>query len=299
MMTIRGARVSSVAMSPDRHGAARIASSRGTLIGAVTAPSPPPDPSEPIGAAREALATARATVVLTGSGVSAESRIPTFRDAHEALVDDEGITMEALWAEFDPQTLATPEAYGRDPEMVTRWYDWRRLKCLEAEPNPGHLALAELQKAAEARGDRFTLLTQNVDGLHQRAGSTGVVELHGSITAWRCVRTARPAELPDGPFDAFPPIHPETGHPLRPSVVWFGEMLPEHAVVAASEALDACDLFLSVGTSSVVYPAAGFIHAARAAGATTIEVNPDATPISGVIDLALRGKSGAILPRLV
>jgi NAD-dependent deacetylase len=274
----------------------------------MTTPDPPDSPASPedLHAARDAIRTARAIVVLTGSGVSAESEIPTFREAEQAARDaaqdpadgrNSG-TMKALWAEFDPQTLATPEAFDRDPEMVTRWYDWRRLKCLDAQPNPGHLALATIQQEAEARGARFTLLTQNVDGLHQRAGSRGVVELHGSIMAWRCVRTGTPATLPEGPFVEFPPRHPETGHPLRPSVVWFGEMLPERAVAAASDALGACDLFLSIGTSSVVYPAAGFIHAAREAGATTIEVNPDATPISGVIDLALRGKSGEVLPEL-
>lgn len=260
--------------------------------------TPEIDPDALITAARDAIASASSVVVLTGSGVSAESKIPTFRDAHEALTDAEGNTMQALWAEFDPQTLATPEAFEADPEMVTRWYDWRRLKCLEAEPNLGHRALASIQRSIESRGGRFTLLTQNVDGLHQRAGSTDVVELHGSITAWRCVRTAAPAKLPQGPFETYPPMHPETGHPLRPSVVWFGEMLPEYAVTKAAESLESCDVFLSVGTSSVVYPAAGFIHSARASGATTIEVNPDATPISGVIDLALRGKSGEILPRL-
>lgn len=242
--------------------------------------------------ARTMLASARGVVVLTGSGVSAESRIPTFRDAH-----GEG-SMKALWAEFDPQTLATPEAYRANPELVTRWYDWRRLRCLEAEPNPGHLALAELQRRAEAEGGRFTLLTQNVDGLHQRAGSTGVVELHGSIMRWRGARTGTPAEPPPVAFEEYPPCLP-TGEVLRPSVVWFGEMLPEAALSAAYAALAGCDLFLSIGTSSQVYPAAGFIHAARESGARTIEVNPDATPITGLVDLALPGKSGEVLPLLL
>jgi NAD-dependent deacetylase len=261
--------------------------------------TPHPIDEHTLGAARTALSEARGIVVLTGSGVSAESRIPTFRDAHASLTDDVGNTMQALWEEFDPQTLATPEAFERDPEMVTRWYDWRRLKCLEAEPNPGHLALAAIERLACERGAAFTLLTQNVDGLHQRAGSERVVELHGSVMTWRGVETGTTATLPQGPFDEFPPRHPYTGEPLRPGVVWFGESLPADAIDAAMAALVSCDLFLSVGTSSVVHPAAGFIHLARAAGATTIEVNPEATPISGAIDLALRGKSGEILPRLV
>ena len=252
-----------------------------------------------IALAGEAIRGARSIVVLTGSGVSAESAIPTFREAHEALVDDEGNTMSALWAEFDPQTLATPEVFDRDPEMVTRWYDWRRLKCLEAEPNQGHLALAEIERRTRDRGGAFTLLTQNVDGLHQRAGSGRVIELHGSIMSWRCSRTGRRTEIPGDAFETYPPLHPETGDPLRPGVVWFGEALPPDAIDTAMHTLASCDLFVSIGTSSVVYPAAGFIHLAREAGARTIEVNPDATPISGAIDIALRGKSGEVLPVLV
>ena len=234
-----------------------------------------------------ALEDARHVVVLTGSGVSAESQIPTFRDA-----------MEGLWKDFDPQTLATPEAFAADPDRVTRWYDWRRLQCREAEPNPGHLALAEIQRRTESRGGTFTLLTQNVDGLHQRAGSTGVVELHGSIMAWRGVDSGTPAELPDGPFETFPPTLP-TGEVIRPSVVWFGEMLPDDALRASFNALARCDLFMSVGTSSVVHPAAGFVHDARANGAFTAEVNPDDTPISELIDVTIRAKAGDALPGLL
>ena len=252
-----------------------------------------------IASARAAIRSASSIVVLTGSGISAESGIPTFRGAHELAPDADGKATRPLWADFDPQALATPEAFRADPEMVTRWYDWRRLKCLGVQPNAGHRALADLQRSIVDRGARWTLLTQNVDGLHQRAGSEGVVELHGSITAWRCAQTGTPAEMPDRALDAFPSVHPETGHPIRPGVVWFGEALPEHAVTAAADALADCDVFLSVGTSSVVYPAAGFIHSARASGAMTIEVNPDATPISGVIDIALRGKAGEVLPQLV
>lgn len=234
-----------------------------------------------------ALRDARSVVVVTGAGVSAESKIPTFRDA-----------MEGLWKSFDPMKLATPEAFDADPEMVTRWYDFRRSKCLEAIPNPGHVALARMQDEVEARGGRFTLLTQNVDRLHHRAGSRGVVELHGSIMVWRCVETGRRYEDLPAPFEEFPPRSPE-GTMLRPDVVWFGEALPQAAMERAFEASGECDLFFSIGTSAVVYPAAGFVEVAQRAGARTVEVNRDATPISGGVDWSLRGASGEILPRIV
>ncbi len=234
-----------------------------------------------------ALRDARSVVVITGAGVSAESEIPTFRDA-----------MEGLWKSFDPMKLATPEAFDADPEMVTRWYDFRRTMCLEAIPNPGHIALARMQDEIESRGGSFTLLTQNVDRLHQRAGSRDVVELHGSIMVWRCVETGRQhVDLP-APFKEFPPRTSE-GTMLRPDVVWFGESLPEAALDRAFEASSACDMFFSVGTSAVVYPAAGFVDLARQCGAKTVEVNRDETAISGGVDWPLRGASGEALPRLV
>lgn len=233
------------------------------------------------------LASARRVVAITGAGVSAESRIPTYRDK-----------MEGLWASFDFQKLATPEAFEADPATVSRWYDFRRSKCLEAEPNPGHVALARLEREVEGRGGRFTLLTQNVDRLHQRAGSRRVVELHGNIIEWRCTRTGRRVSDLPVPIPRFP-MESEAGGLLRPDVVWFGECLPEDAVAAAHEACVGCDLFLSVGTSAVVYPAAGFIQIARAAGAATVEVNRDPTPISGAVDFMLQGLSGEILPRVV
>ena len=239
--------------------------------------------------ARERLARARSVVVLTGAGISAESGIATFRGG-----------MDALWKDFDPQTLATPEAFERDPEMVTRWYDWRRLKCLDAAPNPGHLALATLESRLSAQSGRFTLLTQNVDRLHQRAGSRCVVELHGTIMEWRCCRSGRPVPTPAGAWDTFPPASPHTpGALVRPNVVWFGEALPEAALAAATDVSRSCDVFMSVGTSALVYPAAGFIKVAAASGAFTIEVNRDPTPISSSVDCALHGLAGELLPRLV
>jgi NAD-dependent deacetylase len=234
-----------------------------------------------------ALSRARSVVVLTGAGVSAESGIPTFRD-----------TMEGLWKSFDPQKLATPEAFARDPETVSRWYDWRRQGCAACEPNPGHLALAQIERHLTAKGARFTLLTQNVDRLHQKASSRNVVELHGTIMVWRCTKTGR--EYPDLPMPLSEyPMKTDAGGLLRPAVVWFGEMLPETALQAAGEALRDCDLFMSVGTSSVVYPAAGFMRVARANGAKTVEINRDVTPATGAVDWSVRGKSGETLPAVL
>jgi len=254
----------------------------------VSDPAPALDPAA-VAAAAADLARARRIVVLTGAGISAESDIPTFRD-----------TMEALWKEFDPQELATPEAFARDPETVTRWYDHRRTRCLEAEPNPGHRALARLERVMRERGGTCTILTQNVDRLHQRAGSEDVVELHGTIMEWRCTETGRRVELEPGPMPVFPPPSPH--HPgalLRPDVVWFGEMLPTAAIERAERAMHGCDCFLSVGTSSVVYPAAGFIDAALAVGAPVVEVNPQATAASDRVTHRLVAPGGVALPRLM
>lgn len=233
------------------------------------------------------LRAARRVVVLTGAGVSAESRIPTFRDA-----------MEGLWASFDPQTLATPEAWDANAALVSEWYDFRRRKCAEAEPNPGHHALAQLEQAVVERGGDFLLITQNVDGLHRRAGSRSLVEVHGSLAVWRCTLTGQ--EFTDLPpvFERYPPPSPAGGL-LRPGVVWFGEMLPEEAVATAQAASAACDLFFSVGTSSLVYPAAGFSITAAQSGATVVEINRDDTPLSSIMTHTLRGPSGILLPMLV
>lgn len=206
--------------------------------------------------------------------------------------------MEGLWKDFDPQKLATPEAFAADPALVTRWYDWRRQGCLAAEPNPGHLALAELERRLDARGGSLVILTQNVDGLHKRAGNRNVVELHGSIHIWRCTKTGRELRPGPEPFPEFPPTSP-AGFPMRPGIVWFGEALPLHALREAARVAAECDLFFSIGTSALVYPAAGFIDEASGNGATTIEINKDPTPLSSRVDFALRGLSGEILPRIV
>ena len=225
--------------------------------------------------------------MLTGAGVSAESGIPTFRDA-----------MEGLWAKFDPRQLATPEAFARDPEMVSRWYDWRREKCAAAKPNPAHLALARFEKHFAKQKLGFTLLTQNVDRLHQAAGSGNVVELHGTLWVWRCTRCGVEREERAVPFKEYPP-RCACGGVRRPGVVWFGEMLPEQALKQAHDALATGDFFFSVGTSAVVEPAASFIHIARHRGAKTVEINRDPTPVSQVVDWSLLGKAGEILPEVV
>lgn len=245
------------------------------------------------------LRSARSVVAITGAGISAESGLRTFRGQTAASAADLPKDMQSLWAEFDPQTLATPEAFEADPDKVSRWYDWRRLGCLAADPNPGHLALAEIERAVSASGGSFTLLTQNVDRLHHRAGSTNVVELHGNIIQWRCTVTHRLIDLPETPQRTFPPPSPfHTGALLRPHVVWFGEMLPPAALEAAAAAIEDCDLFLSIGTSAVVYPAAGYLHAARQNGAFTIEINAEPTAASRLVNLCIQAKSGNILPTL-
>ena len=219
--------------------------------------------------------------VLTGAGVSAESGVPTFREAQTGL-----------WSKYDPLELATPEAFERDPELVWRWYRWRRELVARAEPNAGHHALAELQSLVP----RLTLVTQNVDGMHQRAGSRDVIEFHGNIFADRCFADGR---LVDATAYDGVPTCPDCGGYLRPGVVWFGEAIPEDALHASFAAATDCDVFLSVGTSSLVYPAAGLADIAREAGAVTIEVNPNPTDQSHSYTASLRGNAGVVLPKLV
>lgn len=226
------------------------------------------------------LRRSRHTVVLTGAGVSAESGVPTFRDAQTGL-----------WARYKAEQLATPEAFEADPGLVWSWYAWRREVLGTVQPNPGHHALAQLQ----AMLPRLTLITQNVDGLHQAAGSRDVTEFHGNIS--RSVCSARPCPGSADPADTDePPVCTTCGAPMRPDVVWFGEPIPETAFAAAETAINDCDLFLSVGTSSLVYPAAGLAEIARTRGAAVVEINPDATPLTGAADLVITGKSGVVLP---
>jgi NAD-dependent deacetylase len=236
--------------------------------------------SDMIARAAEALREAVHIVVLTGAGISSDSGLPTFREAQTGL-----------WARYRPEELATPEAFARNPALVWRWYAWRRSLVAAARPNAGHHALVTMQQRAR----RFTLVTQNVDGLHRAAGSTEVIELHGDITRICCSRCHQVhEEFGDGE----PPSCERCSAPLRPDVVWFGEMLPQRALEAATAAAAACDVLLSIGTSGVVYPAAGIVDVAAAAGATIISVNPDPGAIAhGAIHL--RGSASEVLPALV
>ena len=230
-----------------------------------------------------ALRGARRIGVLTGAGISAESGIPTFRDAQTGL-----------WARFRPEELATAEAFRLNPQLVWDWYAWRRGLVAGTVPNAGHLALARLEGLVPA----LTLVTQNVDGLHQRAGSVEVVELHGNIHRSKCfVEDVVIAEVPA--TDERPPRCPRCGAHLRPDVVWFGEALPPRALSRAETMARECDLFLSIGTSGAVFPAAQLPLTARQAGATVVEVNRDPTPLTRVASFSLLGPAGAILPALV
>ncbi len=238
-----------------------------------------------------ALRSARHVVVFTGAGVSAESGIPTFRDA-----------LTGLWERFDPGELATPEAFRRDPALVWGWYEWRRMRVLQAQPNPAHLAIAELARHVP----QLTLITQNVDDLHERAGSQDVIHLHGSLHRPRCFACARePAEPlpaadePEGGRRLEPPQCSHCGGRLRPGVVWFGESLPVAALHAAFKAAGECDLLLSVGTSGVVYPAAEVPHRARDAGATVVHINPQGEATGSIREHLLALPASKALPVLL
>ncbi|MBI3933583.1 MAG: NAD-dependent deacylase [Acidobacteria bacterium] len=233
-----------------------------------------------------ALSGARSVCVLTGAGVSAESGIPTFRGP------------DGLWRKYRIEELATPEAFARDPILVWEWYAWRREIMHNAQPNPAHYALAELEDQFALRpGCGFTLVTQNVDGPHERAGSRNILRLHGSVWQLRCVACGAEREDRSVPLDPFPP-RCACGSMMRPAVVWFGETLPEAALQQSIEAAAAADLFLVVGTSALVYPAASLPLVAQQKGARLIEINPDPTPLSDLADLTLTGKAGEILGAL-
>ncbi|MEU2613508.1 NAD-dependent deacylase [Micromonospora sp. NPDC007271] len=243
------------------------------------------------GEAAKLLGQARRVVIFTGAGMSAESGVPTFRDA-----------LTGLWQQFDAQALATPEAFRDDPALVWGWYEWRRSAVGQARPNPGHLAVA----AIEARVPSCVLVTQNVDDLHERAGSVAPVHLHGSLFAPRCSACAQPAEVPAGVTEEpaggrriTPPRCTRCSAPVRPGVVWFGEALPEAALSAAVEAAATCDLLLTVGTSGLVYPAAEIPQVAARLGAAVIQVNPEETPLDHVAEVNLRGPAARVLPALV
>ncbi len=230
----------------------------------------------------ETARRARRVVAVTGAGVSAESGVPTFRDA-----------MTGLWARFRAEDLATPEAFARDPATVWAWYVWRRRLLEGVRPNPAHEALAEMSSLYP----EFALVTQNVDGLHQRAGSTDVIELHGNLARDRC--EVECGSWPGRTDEEGPPPCPACGRRLRPDVVWFGELLPSGALMTAFEAAEQCDLLLSIGTSGLVEPAASIPRVAHASGATVVVVNPEPSGPPGERMIHLRGPAGIVLPALL
>ncbi len=230
----------------------------------------------------ERLRTARRVVVLSGAGISAESGVPTFREAQTGL-----------WEQYSPEDLATPEAFARDPKLVWEWYAWRRNLVRQAEPNAGHLSLVEMERKIP----EFTLITQNVDGLHRRAGSQTILELHGNLFRTKCSNKNTVVKTWDS--TEVPPRCPCCAGLLRPDVVWFGEMLPHETLQAAQQATEQADIFFSIGTSALVYPAANLPIFALQAGATVIEINPQPTPISAQMTFSLNGAAGTLLPVLL
>jgi NAD-dependent deacetylase len=228
------------------------------------------------------LAEAIRVAVLTGAGISAESGVPTFRGP------------DGLWREYKPEDLATPEAFARDPKLVWEWYDWRRGIIAKTVPNAAHRALVQL----EIRKPGFTLITQNVDGLHDMAGSGKILKLHGDIWRMRCTECG--ANFPNRrvPLPKIPP-HCACGGMARPGVVWFGEPLPEGMMKEAEHAAASAQVFLVIGTSAVVYPAAGLIPYAKQSGARVIEINTEPTPATALVDCTLQGSAGEIVPALL
>jgi NAD-dependent deacetylase len=233
---------------------------------------------------RRWLREAESVVVITGAGISAESGIPVFRGAG------------GLWRTFRAEELATPQAFARDPKLVWEWYNWRREAIASTTPNAGHHALA----AIEAESDDFTLVTQNIDGLHDRAGSRNILKLHGDIWNTICTVCGEYGENREVPLATLPPpcvCRPEAV--LRPAVVWFGEALPFTVWEKAENAVKRAELLLLVGTSAVVYPASGLIAIGMRNGARTVEINPQITPVSDAVDLHMAANAAEILPFLV
>lgn len=228
------------------------------------------------------LAAAHSVAVLTGAGISADSGVPTFRGA------------DGLWRNFRAEDLATPEAFERDPRLVWEWYNWRRELIATKKPNPAHDTVA----AMERRFSRFWLITQNVDGLHRDAGSTKLSEIHGNIWKVRCTACSLVEDNRQVPIPLLPACA-ACGKLVRPHIVWFGESLAQEDIARSYEALESCDVLLIIGTSGIVYPAASFAPVAKSVGAFVVEVNPDTTPNSGVVDVALQGRAKDIIPRLL
>ena len=235
-----------------------------------------------LGIVRDRIAAAQSLAVLTGAGISADSGVPTFRGA------------DGLWRNFRAEDLATPEAFERDPRLVWEWYNWRRELIATKKPNPAHDAVVELER----RVSQFWLMTQNVDGLHRAAGSRQLSEIHGNIWKVRCTVCAAIEDNHEVPIPILPSCR-HCGGLLRPHIVWFGEALATSDLARCSTALESCDVLLVIGTSGVVYPAAGFASAAKSAGAFVAEINADATPHSGLVDISIRGRAKEVVPLLL
>lgn len=237
------------------------------------------------------LRRAKHIAILTGAGVSAESGIPTFRDK-----------LVGLWETFDPAELATPDAFRRDPALVWGWYEWRRVKVLRAQPNAAHRAIAAMAKLLP----KLTLITQNVDDLHERAGSCNVLHLHGELSKPYCERCRDPYVLPSGIPEIppqgrriEPPDCPRCSSRIRPGVVWFGEGLPAAPWQSGVNAVRNCDVFLSIGTSAIVQPAASLIEMATQVGSFAIQVNPNPTEVDDIVSCSLEGPAGKIIPEVL
>jgi NAD-dependent deacetylase len=239
-------------------------------------------PSAELGLVREKLAGAQRVVVLTGAGISADSGVPTFRGT------------DGLWRNFRAEDLATPEAFARDPRLVWEWYNWRRELIATKRPNAAHEALAQMER----QHPQFWLITQNVDGLHRTAGSYKLSEIHGNIWRVRCTGCQRVAENRELPIQILPRCA-DCRSLLRPHIVWFGESLLEEDLRQSYAALRSCDLCLIIGTSGVVYPAAGFASVAKESGAFIVEINLDVTPHTSLVDVSFQGRAKDVVPLLV
>ena len=231
---------------------------------------------------REWVKSAGCICALTGAGISAESGVPTFRGPG------------GLWKTYRAEDLATPQAFARDPGLVWEWYNWRRGVIAKIEPNAGHRALAQMER----RAARFAVVTQNVDGLHDRAGSSRILKVHGDIWTLRCTSCQRTWEDLRPSLPELPP-HCACGAMARPGVVWFGEMLPDDIWSQAVDAVRAADVCLVIGTSAVVYPAAGLVELAKSSGARVVEINIAETPVSGLVDFSWRAPAAVALPQLI